>query len=202
MFICVNVLHVDSVNVLHVDSVNVLHVDSGTLISSLDLKQRLMSNCFYSEIVNNVMKDYRVSLNLFPHFLTVFFLFSFQLHHQEKILSFDFMTNYIHIEWSTNTINTLLHFFGAISRVRRMSEKQPTLTNTSRPSILQNFIVDIKLDMSNINLLIGNNNKGKNMLSFLPFYYLRGHHGSDRMILEFTTTCAKNQCLSPLKLCV
>ena len=131
-----------------------------------------MSNCFYSEIVNNVMKDYqyRVSLNFFPHFLTVFF-FSFQLHHQENILSFDFMTNYIHIEWSTNTINTLLHFFGAISRVRRMSEKQPTPTNTSRPSILQNCIVDIKLDMSNINLLIGNNNKGKNMLPFLmiPF---------------------------------
>ncbi|VDI37617.1 Hypothetical predicted protein [Mytilus galloprovincialis] len=51
------------------------------------------------------------------------------LNQQDKILSLDVMTTYIHVEWSTNTINTLLHFFGAITRIRRMSEKQPRNNN-------------------------------------------------------------------------
>ncbi|VDI39950.1 Hypothetical predicted protein [Mytilus galloprovincialis] len=91
-------------------------------------------------------------------------LFRGKVNQQDKILSLDVMTTYIHIEWSTNTINTLLHFFGAITRIRRMSEKQPSMKTTPRPSILQNFIIDVKLDVSYINVFIGNNNNVALML--------------------------------------
>ncbi|XP_052074223.1 protein KIAA0100-like isoform X2 [Mytilus californianus] len=91
-------------------------------------------------------------------------LFRGKLNQQDKILSLDVMTTYIHIEWSTNTINTLLHFFGAITRIRRMSEKQQSIKTTHRPSILQKFNIDIKLDVSYVNVFIGNNNNVALML--------------------------------------